>query len=80
MGVNQSLVGKKIDPTLLSSEDSRPVASVAQLVEQWPLKPFVVGSSPSRGTNYCSNIMGVFSVKQPYRAKLLTVAYTVLTH
>ena len=25
-------------------------ASVAQLVEQWPLKPFVVGSSPSRGT------------------------------
>ena len=25
-------------------------APVAQLVEQWPLKPLVVGSSPSWGT------------------------------
>ncbi len=39
-----------IDPALFSSEYSRPVASVAQLVEQRTLNPFVVGSIPSRGT------------------------------
>ena len=70
---------KKIDPTLLAPEDLHPIASVAQLVEQRTLNPFVVGSIPSRGTTCCSNITGTFSVKQSYRAKLLTVAYTGLT-
>ncbi|SVE61585.1 uncharacterized protein METZ01_LOCUS514439 [marine metagenome] len=53
--------------------------SVAQLVEQWPFKPLVRGSSPRAPTIFCPNIIETFPVKQPNRAKLLTMAYTVLT-
>ena len=53
--------------------------SVAQLVEQWPFKPLVRGSSPRAPTIFCPNITETFPVKQPNRAKLLTIACTVLT-
>ena len=47
-----------IDPNPLALENPRLVASVAQLVEQRTLNPFVVGSIPSRGTIISSAFPG----------------------
>ena len=49
--------------------------SVAQLVEQWPFKPLVRGSSPRAPTNFSS----VYLIKSAVRLSELAVFNTVLT-
>ena len=51
---------------------------LAQRLAQRLYTPLVAGSNPASPTICCSNISGIFSVKQPYRAKLSTVAYKIL--
>ena len=55
-----------------------PGGRLAQRLAQRLYTPLVAGSNPASPTICCSNISGIFSVKQPYRAKLSTVAYKIL--
>ena len=47
-------------------------ASVAQLVEQWPFKPLVTGSSPVGGIMESSSVVELSAVNRPVVSSNLT--------